>query len=191
MAGKLGRWVNRLMSWFPVDLWLQAWNSWTCRYRRSSIHPRKTERPHSSALMVGRQQEEGHKGGGRAWFHSNGNESLLLFSKPMSRLCCSQLSWVAATVGAWVGKCWEALEMHWALLRNTLISVCVCMSIGFYCTSARSSSLPIAIEVIFTLCSGNADVLHQKIKFYRDTSTGPSKSSLKDATWLTWRPRRG
>lgn len=67
---------------------------------------------------------------------------------------------------------WEkALEMQQGLPVNILISMCLCVATGFYCKSTRTNSLPVAIEIIRSLCSGNANVLHQINKFYRDILT--------------------
>lgn len=140
-----------------MDLQLQAGSSWTCCCRQSSIHGRKTENPHSSSVVGRRQQEEGHRGGGggRAWFCSSGNQSWLLFSKP--------------TLGS---GCWEALG------NQGIINQCMCTPIRFHWKSTGIDLARAVVKIVFALHSGNAKVLHQITKFYRDASAGPAKATL-------------
>lgn len=87
-TGKVGQQINELISCGPAA---PGWKQLDLLLLQSSIHSRKTENPHSSSLVGGRQREEGHQGGGgggRTWFGSNGNQSWLLFSKPSLGSSC-------------------------------------------------------------------------------------------------------
>lgn len=66
----MGQQTNELISCGPAAPGLEQLDP---RNSQGSFHPRKTERPQPSALLVGRQWEEGPGGGGRAWFPSDGN----------------------------------------------------------------------------------------------------------------------
>lgn len=72
-----------------------------------------------------------------------------------------------------------------------IINQCMCTPVRFHWKSTGINLMLVVAEIILALHSENEKVLHQITKFYRDASTEPGKTSLKDVPRLTQRPRRG
>lgn len=162
-----------------MDLRLQAGSSWTCCCCRAPSTPGKQKIPIPHPLWGG--------GSGRKDTKEEEEEAelglVLMGTKAGSYF--PNPAWGAAAGGAWVGKSWGASGMH-----QGIINQCMGTPMGFHWRSTGINSMHVIAEIRFTPHSGNAKVLHQITKFYRDASTGPGKTSLKDVPWLTRRPRR-
>lgn len=163
-----------------MDLRLQAGSSWTCCccYRSPST-PGKQKIPIPHPLWGG--------GSGRKDTKEEEEEAelglVLVGTKAGSYF--PNPAWGAAAGGAWVGKSWGAPGMH-----QGIVNQCMGTPMGFHWRSTGINSMHVIVEIRFTPHSGKAKVLHQITKFYRDASTEPGETSLKDVPRLTRRPRR-
>lgn len=172
----MGQQINELISCGPAA---PGWKQLDLLLLQSSIHPRKTENPHSSSLVgegSGRKDTEEEEEEAELGLVLMGTKAGSYFPNP---------AWGAAAGGAWVGKSWGASGMH-----QGIINQCMGTPMGFHWRSTGINSMHVIAEIRFTPHSGNAKVLHQITKFYRDASTGPGKTSLQDVPRLTRRPRR-